>query len=357
MPTAAIPTTRMIMMAMTLRSLLYLAISCAVFLEPWFWLPGQIVGEYSQQAYAMTPLSTLSFRDRVMVSGKRVNVLDLCEAEKLPEDWQVHLAGIDIGAAPEGNAVKTINMDNMRIYVRQLLESQGLNPDKVEVRLPDRINIERRRQIISKGQIEEIVRQHIQKTTSTKSEDVHVEAVGMGDPLVVPDGALSWEIQNPLHDQASGTTALTIQFYVNGTGSLSSRVVSKVQVVQKVVCAARNMKRDEIIGSGDLKFLRINIAHHPERFLTDFEQVVGKRLTADVTTNQPVDTEALDKAVTVKRGSTVIVVYNRDGLNLTAKGQAKEDGTLGDTVKVINMDSKRAMLCRVLDPHTVEVVP
>ncbi|HBD09720.1 MAG TPA: flagella basal body P-ring formation protein FlgA, partial [Syntrophobacteraceae bacterium] len=152
-------------------------------------------------------------------------------------------------------------------------------------------------------------------------------------------------------------TALTIQFYVNGTGSLSSRVVSKVQVVQKVVCAARNMKRDEIIGSGDLKFLRINIAHHPERFLTDFEQVVGKRLTADVTTNQPVDTEALDKAVTVKRGSTVIVVYNRDGLNLTAKGQAKEDGTLGDTVKVINMDSKRAMLCRVLDPHTVEVVP
>jgi flagella basal body P-ring formation protein FlgA len=53
----------------------------------------------------------------------------------------------------------------------------------------------------------------------------------------------------------------------------------------------------------------------------------------------------------------VTVVYHREGLSLTAKGQAKEDGTLGDRVKVMNMDSKRTLLCRVVDPHTVEVVP
>jgi flagellar basal body P-ring formation protein FlgA len=345
------------MMAMRFRTLLGVIIFGAIFLVPPCWLPGKTTLGCPQWAHAMTALSSISFRDRVNVNGPRVNLLDLCESGTLPEDWQVYLAGIDIGAAPEGNTIKTINMENLRIYVRQLVESQGLNPNQVAVRLPDKISILRRKQVISKGQIEEIVRQHVLKTTAAKPEDVHVQTVGMEEPLIVPDGTLSWEVQSPLHDPVSGGTALTIQFYVNGNRLLSSRVVSKVQVFQTVVCAARSLKRDEIVGAADLRLLRINVAHHPERFRTEVDQVAGKRLTADVDANQPVDTEALDKAVTVKRGSTVMVVYHREGLSLTAKGQAKEDGTLGDRVKVINMDSKRTLLCRVIDPHTVEVVP
>ena len=345
------------MMAMLFRTLLGMMIIGAIFLVSLCWLPGKTTPGCPQWAHAMTALSSISFRDRVNVNGPRVNLLDLCESGTLPEDWQVYLAGIDIGAAPEGNTIKTINMENLRIYVRQLVESQGLNPDQVAVRLPDKISIVRRKQIISKGQIEEIVRQHVLQATMAKPEDVHVQTVGIEEPVIVPDGALSWEIQSPLHDPGSDSTALTVQFFVNGNRVLSSRVVSKVQVFQKVVCAARALKRDEIVDADDLRLLRLNVAHHPERFRTEFDQVIGKRLTTNVDVNQPIDTEVLDKAVTVKRGSTVMVVYHREGLSLTAKGQAKEDGTLGDTVKVMNMDSKRTLLCRVVDPHTVEVVP
>jgi flagellar basal body P-ring formation protein FlgA len=345
------------MHAVLFRTLLCAVISSAAFLAPPWWLPGRTATEIQQCAHAMTQLPALSFQNRVMVSGQRVNLLDLCEAETLPEDWKIYLAGIDIGAAPDADATKTINLQNLRSYLRQLIESQGLNPDSVTVKLPDKISIERRKQVISKGQIEEIIRQHILSSVPTKPEDVIVQTAGLQESIVVPYGALSWEVLNPLHDAASGNTALTIQLNVDRIKAQSVRVVSKVQVFQKVVCAARSLKRNEIVGTDDLQLLRINVAHYPERFLTDADQVRGKRLMSEVAVNQPIDTQTLDKAIAVKRGSAVAVIYNQEGLKLIAKGQAKEDGGLGDKVRIVNLDSKKALVCRVIDSHTVELIP
>jgi flagellar basal body P-ring formation protein FlgA len=345
------------MHAVQFRPLLCAVIAGVAFLAPLQWLPGRTTTEIPQCAHAMTQLPALSFHNRVMVSGQRVNLLDLCEAETLPEDWKIYLAGIDIGAAPEADSIKTINLRNLRSYLRQLMESQGLNPDSVTVKLPDKISIERRKQVISKSQIEEIIRQHILSSAPSKPEDVIVQTTGLQESIVIPYGALSWDVLNPLHDTVSGSIALTIQFNVDGSKSQSVRVVSRIQVFKNVVCAARSLKRNEIVGTDDLQLVRMNVAQHPERFLTDVDQVRGKRMMSDVAVNQPIDTQTLDKAIAVKRGSAVAVIYNQEGLKLIAKGQAKEDGGLGDKVRIVNLDSKKALVCRVIDSHTVELIP
>ena len=340
-----------------LRITLCAVICCALFLSPDAWPPTKGKWEIPQTVNAMTPLTAISFRNRVLVSGERVTLLDLCDAELLPEDWRSYMAGIDIGAAPEANTTKVINLQNLRSYFRQLTESQGLKADTVALQLPERIVIERRKRVITRAQIEEIVRGHVLSGVSGKPDDVAIQLMGLEELPALPEGVLTWEILTPFNDPATGTTGLTIQFYVDGNKAQSVRVTSRVQVFQRVVCASRTLKRNDVITLDDIQQVRTDVAQHPERFLTDADQVVGKRLMMDVVKNQPIGVQILDKAVTVKRGTAVVILYQQEGLKLTAKGQAKEDGSVGDLVRIANADSKRTLSCRVVDPQTVVLIP
>jgi flagella basal body P-ring formation protein FlgA len=345
------------MMTGCLRITLCALICCALFLTPEEWPFAADLWEIPQSVNAMTPLTTIAFRNRVVVSGQRVTLLELCDAETLPEDWKAYMAGIDIGPAPEPSSSKVINLQNLRAYFRQLMESQGLKPDLVTLQLPERITVERRKKVISKTQIEEIVRGHILNGVPVKPEDVAIQIAGLEELPVLPDGALTWEILTPFHDPAAGTTTLTIQFYVDGNKAQSVRVISKVQVFQQVVRASRTLKRNEVINTEDIQQFRTDVAQHPERFITDVDQVIGKRLVSEVAKNQPIGTQMLDKAITMKRGTSVVIVYQQAGLKFTAKGQAKEDASMGDRVRITNTDSKKTLSCRVVDPHTVELIP
>jgi flagella basal body P-ring formation protein FlgA len=310
-----------------LRITLCAVICCALFLSPDAWPPAKGKWEIPQTVNAMTPLTAVSFRNRVLVSGERVTLLDLCDAELLPEDWRSYMAGIDIGAAPETNTTKIINLQNLRSYFGQLTESQGLKKDTVTLQFPERIVIERRKRMVTKAQIEEIVRGHVLSSVSGKPDDVAIQLAGLDELPALPEGVLTWEILTPFHDPVAGTTGLTIQFYVDGNKAQSVRVTSRVQVFQRVVCALRPLKRNDVVS------------------------------VEDVVKNQPIGAQILDKAVVVKRGTAVVILFQQEGLKLTAKGQAKEDGSVGDRVRITNVDSKRTLSCRVLDPQTVELIP
>jgi flagellar basal body P-ring formation protein FlgA len=340
-----------------LRIAVCAVICCALFLSPDAWPRTGGRWEILQTVNAMTPLTAVAFRNRVMVSGQRVTLLDLCDAELLPEDWRSYMAGIDIGAAPEANTSKVINLQNLRAYFRQLTEAQGLKADTVALQLPERIVIERRKRVVTRAQIEDIVRGHILRSVSGKPDDVALQLTGLEELPSLPEGVLTWEILTPFHDPVAGTTGLTIQFYVDGNKAQSVLVTAKVQVFQRVLCALRPLKRNDVISSEDVQEVRTDVAQHPEKFLTDADQVIGKRLMIDVVKNQPIGAQMLDKAVTVKRGTAVVIVYQQEGLKLTAKGQAKEDGSLGDRIRITNADSKKTLSCRVLDPQTVELMP
>jgi flagella basal body P-ring formation protein FlgA len=44
-------------------------------------------------------------------------------------------------------------------------------------------------------------------------------------------------------------------------------------------------------------------------------------------------------------------------LKLSAKGQAKEDGGTGDTIKVLNITTNKIVLCQIVDETTVRAMP
>lgn len=47
--------------------------------------------------------------------------------------------------------------------------------------------------------------------------------------------------------------------------------------------------------------------------------------------------------IAVRRGETILLVYSTSGLRVTTRGRATTDGAVGDTVRVVNLQSNRTI--------------
>jgi len=89
--------------------------------------------------------------------------------------------------------------------------------------------------------------------------------------------------------------------------------------------------------------------------LTDQNAVVGFAARHALQPNQPLNTADLMKPELVRRNDSVTIIYEAPGITLTLRGQAQDTGALGDTVSVLNMESKRVVPGVVTGPGRVSV--
>jgi flagella basal body P-ring formation protein FlgA len=83
--------------------------------------------------------------------------------------------------------------------------------------------------------------------------------------------------------------------------------------------------------------------------------VVGLAARHDLRPDQPLHSADLMKPEIIARNDTVTIVYQAPGITLTLRGQAQEAGALGDTIKVLNVESKRPVVGVIIAPGRVAV--
>ncbi|MGV8074862.1 MAG: flagellar basal body P-ring formation chaperone FlgA [Syntrophobacteraceae bacterium] len=288
---------------------------------------------------------------------KRVCLLDLCNASGIPEELKNLLEQADIGEAPAPGSEKIINPEQLQTYIQRLLVSKVYDSSQVEFSFPEKILIRRESFQVPTEQIEEIYKGFILSNTPWNSQGVSIRGVYFNGPMELPTGSMTYEVTADPRERFAGNVTLTIQFFIDGEKDRSLRVTGKVDIYRDTPHAARPIKRNAIITEGDIQMRNINIADTPDRFAADSEQVVGKRLLRDVGLHQPIVLSDLDKPPALKRGSAVTIVYEQPGLKLTAKGQTREDGGVGSSVRVVNLMTNRTVFCRVVDRTTVQAIP
>jgi flagella basal body P-ring formation protein FlgA len=89
--------------------------------------------------------------------------------------------------------------------------------------------------------------------------------------------------------------------------------------------------------------------------ITDMSAVVGLAARHPLRPDQPLHMADLMKPEIVARNDTVTIVYQAPGLVLTLRGQAQEAGALGDTIGVLNVESKRIVQGVISAPGRVTV--
>lgn len=122
------------------------------------------------------------------------------------------------------------------------------------------------------------------------------------------------------------------------------------------IAVDRTVGRGEVLKPSDLTVLKRPKAE-AGTVLTDPNATAGLEARHELRAGQPLVAADVMKPQVVQRNDTVTIVYEAPGVTLTLRGQAQNAGALGETIAVLNTDSKRVVQAVVSGTDRVTVGP
>jgi flagella basal body P-ring formation protein FlgA len=122
-----------------------------------------------------------------------------------------------------------------------------------------------------------------------------------------------------------------------------------------VVITKKPLGRHKPITEDDITVLKMDLAKVPSGVITDPDAVLGKRTSRAIGSKTVLRTDLVEFPPLVRRGDVVEIVAETQGFKVTALGQVKKKGALGERIPVMNFESKKVLYARVMDSKTVKI--
>jgi len=145
------------------------------------------------------------------------------------------------------------------------------------------------------------------------------------------------------YEPRSGRFDVSFEIVNEATGS-PTRLRFTGTAVETVEAAVltRNVDRSDMLKSADVVIERRTKAEAGNDAASR-EQALGMQMRRPMRAGQPLRSADLVKPDLVQRDQSVTVIYETPGLYLTTRGKALDNGTEGDVVNVLNLQSKRTV--------------
>ena len=157
------------------------------------------------------------------------------------------------------------------------------------------------------------------------------------------------------YDPRSGRFDITLEI-ANDNIATPTRLRFTGTAIETVEAAvlARNVERNEVIKSSDILVERRPRAEVGSD-AAGRARAVGMQARRQLRAGQALRVADLAKPDLVQKDQTVTLIYQAAGLYLTIRGKALDNGTDGDSVSVINLQSKRTVSGTVIGRGQVAI--
>jgi flagella basal body P-ring formation protein FlgA len=297
------------------------------------------------QTVAALTIDTPTLRQQVTVDSDLVRIGDLVENAGAAADVPVFRSPDlgETGAVP----VKRI-VDALRPYAVIGLNTAGISevavtrasravpPQEVETRIVQAL--------VARNKLHDP--RNVDLTLDRELQTIHVDPAATGELLLA---RMSFEPRSGRFDigfELSGSTfSRTAPLRITGT---AIETADSVTVLRPVA-------RGEVLRSSD-----VVLEKRPRRAVggdsvSNLEQAIGQAARQPLRTGQMLRHSDLTKPELVQRNDTVLIVYQAPGVTLTLRGKAIDGGGEGDTIGVLNLQSKRTIQAVVSGPGRVVV--
>jgi flagella basal body P-ring formation protein FlgA len=178
------------------------------------------------------------------------------------------------------------------------------------------------------------------------------------DRFVPPGlGVEGTEIALELAEAGAGVQSVPVLVTLRRDGREVQRGVITVRLKRErsQVVAARRIARGELLRAADLRIEPVE-SRAQGTPVEDPADLVGLRARRTFAEGDPVAAEAVEAAPAVRRGQLVRLRLVHGGLRLEGLGKAAQDAAIGDTVKALNLDTRREVVGRLAPDGAIDVL-
>lgn len=221
--------------------------------------------------------------------------------------------------------------------------------------LQDQVVVERESQIISRDEIED----HILAALIDRGVDpsMTVELSNRMLRLYVPgDASASIGVEDVAYEPRTGRFTAILIAPEGQPGATRTRVTGRLQKITDIPVLSRRIMANELITKRDIKWIRVHSNRLRPGTVVDANELIGKTAKRGLRPEQPVRANDIQRQILVPKGSLVTIVLKAPKMTLTVQGKALEDGSDGDTVRILNTQSNKVIEAEVTGAAKVAVL-
>jgi len=291
----------------------------------------------------------LTVKSQAEVSGEYITLSHLAE---LPQDLSQKCGAAPIWSAPPPGEVYTLTQE----FLKHRLEQLGLMDLFEGTAWPAAIQVRQSGMPLNGEEVMAAFRRYIQEHSPYPPGNLSIEVFPLKETVVIPDHKVALSFMASRHDKFLGDVTLDLAILHQGQPLKRLKVSGVVRLKRQVVCATRPLRAQAPIGPEDVQVApREMTGLNVDDFYTSTEQVVGRILAKSAGPQEIITTRHLSSQPVIKRGDNVTVVLDQDGLEISTKGVAQEQGHPGKTIRLVNPKSKKEFQGLVVDAKTVKV--
>ena len=182
----------------------------------------------------------------------------------------------------------------------------------------------------------------IQELGVTDTEkDVSIEIGQLDKRLRLVPCTDGLEARFPPGGRRDGNTAVHIQ--CAGPVTWQLYVPATVERYAEVLVANRTLPRQHTLSAGDLRFQRIETSRHAGSYHEEKNALIGQQTRRSIRPGQIIGTQHVSPREIISRGQRVTILAENGSIAIRMQGEALENGTLGERIRVKNASSGRVV--------------
>jgi flagella basal body P-ring formation protein FlgA len=291
----------------------------------------------------------LTFKSEAQVAGEYITLSSLAD---LPLELAQKCGGAPVWSAPPPGEVYTLTQE----FLKYRLQELGLSDFLEGANMPAAILVRQTGVLLKGEEVAAAFQRYIQEHNPYPPKNLNIEVFPLKEAVILPDAQVTLAPLPPKNDKFLGEVTLEMVVTHQGQPIKRLKVSGMVRLKRQVVCANRPLRVNDTIGPGDIQILFREVTGlNADDFFTSPDQLVGHIMAKSVGPQEIITTRHLSHQPVIKRGDSVNVVLDQDGLEISSKGVAQEQGQLGKTIRLVNPKSKKEFQGLVLDAKTVKV--
>ena len=297
----------------------------------------------------------LFFISALLLSGRAAGAAESVLSIRIPENVRTAMNIFTLSEIAEIEGPKEasriagmlrFSVHNSEVLLREdvinAIQKSNITGVRIELRMPKEVSVE---VVGNAGGVSS-------ETERSLSEIVKRLSNWQYDVEVVPHGQIP---PGKLTGPASITpgSASVILKFSDDKGKEQS-VSARLTWYQPALVLKRSMKRGEVIRAEDIGERSVKIIA-PNVYASSAQEVVGKSLRRAQQKGEMVLLSLLESMPIIHKGKIITLFIDSEGMMIESKGEALQDGDIGDTINVRNLSSKKIVSGIIRTAERVEV--
>jgi flagella basal body P-ring formation protein FlgA len=295
---------------------------------------------------AVPQSNTFVLKDTAAVSDNIVRIRDVALMDSATRE---RIGNLVIAVSPEPG--KTDSIPKNEIY--QKLIGNGIQSPRIEG--ANSVKIVREGTTVQPSFFKEMLLNYIVQNSKWK-DNVSVEIVS-AKPILIPESGVRWELRPANGQDFFGNILFHVSAYSKETNDevYANWIVAKLKIVKQVAVSNRAIQKNEIIHDDDIRWETRQIDAFTKDALFNREEIIGEKAGRIIRPNSVITSGLLGQKFMVTRGGMATLVARLNSVKATSTVKVLSNGTMGDSVQVINTASQRILTAVVTGKNMLEV--